>query len=231
MIGTLYKRHILLQNKLAICICDRNFNYVDVLNGSGILQEILKNSEVNSRRILYSKYKLLFERRFPPSPFDSTIFFIMYIYYDVIIVVYDLFVCSRYDFIIYSWLLLGRAKFSFLVVCHIELSQCGTWTRWAARTLWLAVGTGGPGGHVLPCPPSFWQIRKIYIKGGRLCPRNYYLSPEFSNLPTAMPWLALKLIANHIRCPTSHCEKQTSVLHITSIRLVVHLMLLYAHQL
>ena len=89
----------------------------------------------------------------------------------------------------------------------------------------------GAGGHVLPCPPSFWQIRKIYIKGGRLCPRNYYLSPEFSNLPTAMPWLALKLIANHIRCPTSHCEKQTSVLHITSIRLVVHLMLLYAHQL
>ena len=40
---------------------------------------ILKNSEVNSRRILYSKYKLLFESRFPPSPFafDSTDFFIM----------------------------------------------------------------------------------------------------------------------------------------------------------
>ena len=71
-------------------------------DGSGILQEILKNPEVNSRRILYSKYKLLFESRFPPSPFYSTNFFIMNIYYDVIIVVYDLFVCSRYDFIIYS---------------------------------------------------------------------------------------------------------------------------------
>ena len=152
----------------------------------------------------------------------------MNIYYDVIIVVYDLFVCSRYDFIIYSWLLLGRAKFPFLVVCHIELSQCGTWTRWAARTPWRAVGTGGPGGHV-PSPPNFWKSGYPY-QGGRLCPRNYYMPPEFSNLPTAMPWLALKLIANHIRCPTSHCEKQTSVLHIISIRLV-HLMLLYAHQL
>lgn len=118
--------YFLKQSKQAICICDRNSNYVEVLknfasplfifviwihqesfeksDGSGILQEILKNSEVYSRRILYSKYKLLFESRFPPSPFafDSTNFFIMYIYYDVIIVVYDLFVCSRYDFIIYS---------------------------------------------------------------------------------------------------------------------------------
>lgn len=72
------------------------------LEGSGILQEILKNSEEIPVAFLYSKYKLLFESRFPPSPFDSTNFFIMYIYYDVIIVVYDLFVCSRYDFIIYS---------------------------------------------------------------------------------------------------------------------------------
>ena len=118
--------YFLKQSKQAICICDRNSNFVEVLknfasplfifviwihqesfeksDGSGILQEILKNSEAYSRRTLYSKYKLLFESRFPPSPFafDSTNFFIMYVYYDVIFVVYDLFVCSRYDFIIYS---------------------------------------------------------------------------------------------------------------------------------
>ena len=76
----------------------------------------------------------------------------------------------------------------------------------------------GPGGM---CPPHPIFGRSGYpYQGGRLCPRNYYMPPEFSNLPTAMPWLALKLIANHIRCPTSHCEKQTSVLHIISIRLV-----------
>ena len=80
--------YFLKQSKQAICICDRNSNFVEVIknfasplfifviwihqesfeksDGSGILQEILKNSEVYSRRILYSKYKLVFESRFPP---------------------------------------------------------------------------------------------------------------------------------------------------------------------
>ena len=109
---TLFKTsHLHLQSEFQLCRSLKEFCETFVIwiqqelfksDGSGILQEILEISEVNSRRILYQKYRLLFERRIPPSPFDSTNFFIMYIYYDVIIVVYDLFVCSRYDFIIYS---------------------------------------------------------------------------------------------------------------------------------
>ena len=44
---------------------------------------------------------------------------------------------------------------------------------------------GGPGVYV---PPRFWQR-------GTLCPPHYYLTPGFSDLPTALPRLQLSLAA------------------------------------